>query len=217
MNPPLQAIIFDMDGTMVDNMAVHNRIWIEFLQDLGASVDPAAFHERTAGRTNTEVLRLYLGQGLGADEALRLSEAKEMRYRAYFQAHARPVAGLMDLLGAARQAGYRLGVATAAPPGNVDFLLGCLGLNGFFDAVVNGEEVTRGKPDPEIFLKAAGRLNVPPAACLVFEDTRLGAEAARSAGMRTILLTTTLPAHEARQVPGVLKAVANFHEAMGEI
>lgn len=217
MNPPIQAIIFDMDGTMVDNMAVHNRIWIDYLQDLGAAVDPTVFHERTAGRTNTEVLRMYLGEGLSTAEARQLSEEKEERYRAYFKAHVRPVAGLMDLLRAARQAGYRLGVATSAPSRNVDFLLGCLGLDGFFDAVVHGEEVARGKPDPEIFLKAAERLGVPPAACLVFEDARMGAEAARRAGMRTILLTTTLPAGEAGQVPGVVKAVADFREVLTEI
>ena len=216
MNETIQAIIFDMDGTMVDNMAVHNRIWVEFFAEMGIQLDLAAFNARTAGRTNPEVLRIYLGDDLGAQQLQQLGEEKEVRYRAFFAAHARPVAGLHDLLHAARQAGYRLGVATAAPARNVDFMLGCLHLDNFFDVVVNGEDVTHGKPDPEIFLKAAERLGVSPAACLVFEDARMGVEAAHRAGMRAMLVTTSIPADEAKDIPGVIKVIADFNEVIAD-
>jgi beta-phosphoglucomutase family hydrolase len=212
MKQSIQAIIFDMDGTMLDNMAVHNRIWVEFFAERGIQLDLDAFHERTAGRTNPEVLRIYLGDDLSAEQLQQLGEEKEVRYREYFRAHARPLEGLIDLLHALRQAGCRLGVATAAPPRNVEFTLGCLGLADFFDGVVNGAEVTNGKPDPEIFLKTADRLGVPPGACLVFEDARMGVEAAQRAGMGVIVVTTTIPAQQAREIPGVIKAIADFRE-----
>src|SRR5215208_1920651 len=113
MNETIRAIIFDMDGTMVDNMAVHNRIWVEFFAEMGIELDLAAFNERTAGRTNPEVLRIYLGDAIDPQQLQQLGEEKEVRYRDFFRQHARPVDGLLDLLQTARQAGYRLGVATA--------------------------------------------------------------------------------------------------------
>jgi beta-phosphoglucomutase family hydrolase len=214
MKLDFRAIIFDMDGTMVDNMAVHNRIWIAFFAEMGIELDAGSFHERTAGRTNPEVLRLFLGDDLSAGQLAELGEQKELRYRDYFRQHAQPVAGLRELLNAARQAGVKLGVATAAPPANVAFTLECLGLTGFFDAVVNGQEVQNGKPDPEIFLMTAGRLGVAPKDCLVFEDARMGIEAARRAGMPAMLVTTSILAEEGCQLPGVIGTLSDFIEVL---
>jgi beta-phosphoglucomutase family hydrolase len=209
---PIKAIIFDMDGTMVDNMAVHNRIWIEYLSEIGANPDPATFNDRTAGKTNPEIMRMYVDETFTDEQAIQVGMEKEVRYRKYFCDKVRPMPGLLDLLRAARSASLKLGIATSAPPQNVSFVLGSLGLLDFFDAVVNGEEIANGKPAPDIFLKAADRLNVSPQHCLVFEDARFGVEAARRAGMRAVMVTTGIEKALAQQVPGVWKAINDFTE-----
>jgi beta-phosphoglucomutase family hydrolase len=211
-NDAIQAIIFDMDGTMIDNMPVHNRIWVEYLTEIGAQVDPETFHDRTAGKTNPEIMRMYLGDAHSKEDLAVLGEEKEIRYRKLFLDRVRPMQGLMELLKTARQNGLKLAIATSAPPENVSFVLGSLGLQNFFDAIVNGEEITRSKPEPEIFLKAAERIAIDPAHCLVFEDARYGVEAARRAGMRAIVVTTGMDADAACQIPGVWKAISNFQE-----
>jgi beta-phosphoglucomutase family hydrolase len=211
-NEPIKAIIFDMDGTMVDNMAVHNRIWIEYLLEIGAEPDPATFNDRTAGKTSSEIMRMFIDKTLTDEAAIQLGTEKEVRYRNFFQDKVQPVPGLIDLLRSARTAELKLGVATSAPPANVTFLLGRLGLCDFFDAVVHGEEITNGKPAPDIFLKAADRLNVSPQDCLVFEDARYGVEAAVRAGMRAILVTTGIDKAEAHKIPGVWKAIGDFND-----
>jgi beta-phosphoglucomutase family hydrolase len=213
-----KAIIFDMDGTMVDNMPIHNKIWIEYLTELGAQIDLSTFHDQTAGKTNPEIMRMFLGAEHDPQDLQVLGQEKEIRYRQRFRAQVQPVPGLMDFLQRARAAGVKLGVATSAPAENVTFVLGELGLERFFDAIVNGEEVVNGKPDPEIFLKAAERLGVPSETCLVFEDSRVGIEAARRAGMHAILVTTGIEPRMAHEVPGARKAVENFEAvSLGDI
>jgi beta-phosphoglucomutase family hydrolase len=217
-NHSITALIFDMDGTMVDNMAIHNQTWIDYLAEIGVQADPQTFNDRTAGKTTPDILRLFLGQQLSDAETRAISHEKENRYREQFQRQARPLPGLLDLLHATRRAGLRLGVATSAPPENVAVVLEALGLEGFFDALVHGNEIVRGKPDPEIFLTAAARLQTPPERCLVFEDSRLGIEAARRAGMRAVVITTGIPAGLAREIPGVRKAIGDFtHISVEEI
>jgi beta-phosphoglucomutase family hydrolase len=208
----LSAIIFDMDGTMVDNMPVHNRIWIDYLVELGAKPDPETFHDQTAGKMNTEIMRMFLGDGYSVEELASLGMEKELRYRAQFRGLARPMDGLLDLLESARQRGIKLAVATAAPPENAAFILEQLGVLPYFETVVHGGEISRSKPEPEIFLKAAERLGAPPERCLVFEDARLGVEAARRAGMRAVVVTTGIKPEAACQIPGVWKAIADFRE-----
>ena len=211
-NQPTNAIIFDMDGTMVDNMAIHNQTWLDYLTEVGAQPDPQTFNDRTAGKTTPEIIRLFLGQNLSEAEIRDHSAEKELRYRQGFRLGAKPIPGLKELLQAARSKGIMLGVATSAPPENVRVVLESLDLIDFFDAVVNGEEIKKGKPDPEIFLTAAERLQTPPARCLVFEDSRLGVEAALRAHMHVILITTGIPAEQALEIPGVSKVIADFHQ-----
>lgn len=208
------AFIFDMDGTLVDNMPFHNRVWIDFLTEKGAQVDPETFNDRTAGKTNPEIFRMYLGAQF--EDALLpvYSREKEVRYREAYRPHLQPVHGLLDFLTAARQAGIRLALATSAGQENIDYVLEHLAIAGAFQAVVNGEEVRHGKPDPEIFLEAAKRLGAAPNACLVFEDSRGGIEAARRAGMPAVVITTSMAERQALAIPGVAMAVQDFSQAL---
>ena len=204
------AFIFDMDGTMVDNMAFHNQVWIDFLNEKGAQVDPETFNDRTAGKTNPEIFHMFLGDQFEDALIPAYSREKESRYRETYRQYIQPVRGLLEFLSAAQAAGIRLGLATSAGPENMDYVLRGLNINGAFQAVVNGEEIVRGKPDPEIFLETAKRLGVAPEACLVFEDSRGGIEAARRAGMPAVVITTSMTERQALEIPGAALAVKDF-------
>lgn len=210
---PYAAFIFDMDGTLVDNMAVHNQVWVNFLRENGAQADPETFNDLTAGRTNLEILRMFLGAQFSEALVPQYSKEKEVRYRQLYRPQIRPMNGLVKFLSSARHAGVRLGLATSAGPENIDFVLDGLGIASYFQAIVNGEEIVNGKPDPEIFLEAAKRLDVAPETCLVFEDSRGGIQAGRRAGMAVVAVTTGLTNEQALVIPGVILAVEDFAQA----
>lgn len=207
-----RAFIFDMDGTIVDNMGFHTRSWLEFFSRRGHAVDEAAFFAATAGRTGHEIIGQFLGDGLEHDDVTALINEKEVLYREIYAPHLRAVEGFGALVSAAQAAGIRLAVGTAAPPSNVDFTLDGLGVRELFDTVVGAADVKRGKPEPDVFLLAAERCGADPAHCIVFEDAPLGVEAARRAGMRCIVLTTTLPAEAFSAFDNVICIARDFSE-----
>jgi beta-phosphoglucomutase-like phosphatase (HAD superfamily) len=183
------AFIFDIDGTIIDSMPMHNHAWEVFLARHGHAVDHGDFFARTAGRTATEVMQDFFGD-LPGERMAELVQAKEATYRELFGPVFREVAGFTAFARAARAAGIKLGCATAGDAGNIAFALQHLGLEGFFDAVAGGHEVAHGKPSPDLFLLAARRMHVLPADCVVFEDAPFGIEGARRAGMLAVALTT---------------------------
>jgi beta-phosphoglucomutase family hydrolase len=190
----IRAILFDLDGTLVDNMGFHIDAWIETARALGLSLTPERVMREFAGRRNDEILPQLLGRPVGADELATLAAAKEARYRTLYHAHVAPLPGAGQLLDELAAVGVATAIASAAPPDNRAFLLDELGWQGRFAAVVGAEEVARGKPAPDLFLAAAARLGVAPADTLVFEDAHLGVQAACAAGMRACGITTVEPA-----------------------
>lgn len=203
-----KAFIFDVDGTLVDNMAVHNRIWLDFFVGLGVAVDPQTFHHQTAGRTAPEVIRLMLGNHLSDAEVWQYGEQKEGIYRATYQPHS--VLGLEQFLAQAQAAGVVMAVASAGGRRNIAFVLDSLNIRPYFQAIVSGEDVQNGKPAPDLFLKAADLLGVRPAECLVFEDAWHGVEAARRAGMAAIVLTTSIDPQTIGPESNIMTAVPHF-------
>jgi beta-phosphoglucomutase family hydrolase len=207
-----RAFIFDMDGTIVDNMAFHTRSWVTFFQRRGKDIDADEFFRTTAGRQGKEIIRSHMGEHLLDDEVATLNHEKEAVYRELYEPHRKTVTGFDDLIAQAKQRGVALAVATAAPNANITFTLDGLDLRRHFDAVVGAADVPRGKPHPDVFLKAAESVNAAPADCIVFEDAPLGVEAARRAGMRAVVLTTTLPASAFAHFENVIKIVSDFSE-----
>jgi len=205
-----KAFLFDMDGTLIDNMAVHMQIWVEFLAGMGVKIGLDQFNKFAAGRTNAEILRELVGPHLSEEEIFRLSDQKEELYRAHFGPLMKPAAGLVQFLDSAREAGIPMAVASSAGCDNIHFHLEGLGLGGYFTIQIGSEDVQNGKPDPEIFLKAAERLGVAPGDCLVFEDTPAGLEAAYRAGMSAVALTSTYPRERLALLPAVLRIEADF-------
>jgi beta-phosphoglucomutase family hydrolase len=206
------GLIFDMDGTVVDNMAFHDRAWAGLLGYLGISLDMDVFRRGTAGKTNPEIFRELLGPGLPDAEIAELSDRKESLYRQYYGPHLRAVDGFFELLDRADHAGIPYALATAAGPANIAFTLAGLGLADRLTTVIGAADVKNGKPHPDMFLAAAERMGVAPAGCLVFEDAPAGIEAARRAGMGAVVVTTTVTAAEVADLPHVLRAVATFSE-----
>lgn len=217
MRTPPRAFVFDMDGTIVDNMAYHTDSWISFFERRGHAIDPDAFFRETAGRQGGEIIRSYLGAHLGDDEVALLNHEKEAVYRELYAPHRKTVAGFDALIARARANGVKLAVGTAAPPANVEFTLDGLALRRHFDAIVGATDVARGKPHPDVFLKAAELCGVAAEHCIVFEDAPLGVEAARRAGMRCVVLTTTLPAASFAGFDNVIAIAADFSELKAEL
>ena len=205
-----RAFIFDMDGTIVDNMDFHTRAWITFFERRGTSIDADEFFRTTAGRQGREIIRSYLGETLSDVEVSALNAEKEQVYRELYGPHRKTMDGFDALIALAKADGVALAVATAAPPGNIEFTLDGLDLRRHFDTVVGAADVPRGKPHPDVFLLAAERCGVAPEHCIVFEDAPLGVEAARRAGMRAVVLTTTLPAEAFAEFDNVIHIASDF-------
>jgi beta-phosphoglucomutase len=212
MANPARAFIFDMDGTIVDNMAFHTDSWLEFFARRGHRLDAEAFFRETAGAQGSEILRARLGADITDDEIAVLGEEKESLYRELYQPHLATIDGFDELVALAKARAVPLAVATSAPPANIGFTLDGLDIRKHFDAIAGAADVERGKPHPDVFLKAAERLGIEPGKCIVFEDAPLGVEAARRAGMRAIVLSTTLPAEAFAEYDNVIRIVDDFSE-----
>ncbi len=204
------AFIFDMDGTLVDNMAYHIQSWLALLAEQGHTLTAADFHRHFSGKTNSETLRELLGQELTAAAIGNLSERKEHHYRTLYRPHLQPIPGLIAFLDEATHLGVPMAVATAAGRRNIEFVLGELALTRYFQAIVGADDVENGKPAPDLFLAAADRLHVSPTQCLVFEDAPAGIEAARRAGMNTAVVLTSLTAQAAHTSAHVITAAPDY-------
>mgnify|MGYP000529440870 CR=1 FL=1 len=203
------AIIFDMDGTMVDNMMVHHRGWQKTLAQYGLELTLEEVMATCHGKNVEIIERLFPGR-FSLAERERISFEKESGYRAIFLPELKLVNGLPELLETARETGIPMGIGTAAPKANVDFVLDNLQIRHYFNAVIHADDVESGKPEPEVFFKVADKLGVGYADCLVFEDSPTGAKTARNAGMKAVILTTTHRAEEFAGITSVLRFVPDF-------
>ena len=205
----IQALIFDMDGTMIDSMPSHQRSWVEFARRQGLDIDVADLMRRTTGRTGVECMRELFGQELSTEQAQSHVDEKEAVYRELFAPIFSEIAGFKAFLSKAQARGLAVGVGTAGDRHNQAFAYKHLAL-GQTLPTVGGDEGLPGKPDPAIFLEVARRLGVAPEHCLVFEDAPLGIEAARRAGMRAVGICSTAAPHEL-DGPHVLSRVPDYN------
>jgi beta-phosphoglucomutase len=189
------AVIFDMDGVLVDSYQAHFQSWLALARECGFQFTQRQF-AATFGRTSRDIIACLWGEGLSDRRVAEMDARKEALYRQIISRDFPAMEGARELVLALHQAGFKLAVGSSGPPENVQVTMAGLGLGECFSATVTGREVTRGKPDPQVFLLAAERLAVPPDACAVVEDAPAGVEAARRAGMAAIALTGTAPRHK---------------------
>jgi len=205
------ALIFDMDGTMIDSMPSHKDSWAVFAQRQGLQVDIADLMRRTTGRTGIECMRDLFGQpDMSVEQAMAHVHEKEAVYREIFAPIFAEVAGFKAFFGQAHARGLKLGVGTAGDRHNQAFAYQHLQMPIAPLTTVGGDEGLPGKPEPAIFLEAARRMGVEPAHCIVFEDAPLGIEAARRAGMRAVGIASSHHPDELRG-PHVLAVVPDYH------
>jgi beta-phosphoglucomutase len=203
------AVIFDMDGVLIDSGAHHRAAWRALLDELGVTPGAPDSWRLTIGRPSVEAVPLLLGRAMSAAEAQRLAARKQEHYRRLAAGGPATVRGVVEFVADLAARRVPRAVATSASRRDVEDLLNRAGLRDRFEVVVAAEDVSRGKPDPEVYLRAAGRLGVEPGHCLVFEDAVVGVRAARSAGMRTIGVSTAHTETELRAA-GAERAVEDF-------
>lgn len=207
----IRALIFDMDGTMVDSMPSHTESWAELARRHGLKIDIAELMRRTTGRTGLECIRILFDRDMSDEEALVYVHEKEAAYRQLFAPKFAEVSGFSSFATTARARGLHIGVGTAGDKHNIAFAYAHLALRPLPAVAVGGDEGLPGKPDPAIFLEVARRLGVAPAHCVVFEDAPLGIEAARRAGMHAVGIGS---GHSAAELAGphVLAYARHFTE-----
>lgn len=202
------AFIFDMDGVIVDSTATHTEAWTAYLREYGISAD--SLSTRMLGKHNGELVRDFFGSHpLNEEDVFEHGARKEALYRELIgpTLEEKLVPGITDFL---EQYKHKpMAIATNAEPANVHFVLERAGIARYFQAVVDGSQVSRPKPHPEVFLRAAALLGEAPEACVVFEDSLTGIQAARAAGMRVVGLTTTLT-----NLPNVDFTTRDFRDPM---
>ncbi len=190
------SAIFDMDGVVVDNGEFHYLAWKEFCGNYKIPFFKEKFRTTFFGRINEQILPDLFGSGLTAGDVKKLGDEKEALYRKIYKNEIKPLKGLPAFLNDLKDNSIPIAMATSAPPENVEFVLNCLDLAHYFDFVVDGSMVARGKPDPEIYLKAAHLLGTVPGKCIVFEDSLSGTKAAFGAGAKVVGLSTSLSKEE---------------------
>ncbi|MDB5262269.1 MAG: haloacid dehalogenase superfamily protein [Adhaeribacter sp.] len=200
------AVIFDMDGVIIDSNPYHKEAWLQFAEKHNIELKEEEVGEKIFGKTNTTALRDVFGKEFSPEENMKLGEEKEAIYRELHEKDLVPIPGVRQYLERLKQNGIPMAVATNAPVSNVDFIMERTGLRHYFEVVIDSSSVKNGKPDPEIYLKSAEKLGMPPARCIVMEDSVPGAEAGLRAGMKVIAITTTHSKEELSQTHLVIEA-----------
>lgn len=191
-----KAVLFDMDGVIVDNLPYHVEAWLLFCERNGIPLTKEVFYKELNGMNSKDTFEWFYKREMTRAEVEVLEEEKELLYREFYALHRQPARGLLTFLHELRSKGIKTALATSAGPGNIDFIVDGLGIRDQFDAIIGGAEVTKGKPDSEIYVKAAALVGVSPADCIVIEDSLQGIASGQAAGARVVGITTSHTAEE---------------------
>lgn len=189
------SVIFDLDGVIINNMQFHRDAFRLFCEKHNLVIEEEKFR-KLFGRTNDAILPELFQTSLSEEEIHSLAEEKEQLYRNIYKVHIKPVAGLIDFLESLKRDGIKCAVGTSAPVENIRFTFENLPIKQYFECIIGPDDITHGKPSPEVYLLAAEKMRVNPRDCFVFEDTFSGIAAGVAAGMKVIGLTTTYPGNE---------------------
>jgi beta-phosphoglucomutase len=208
--PLLQAIIWDLDGVIIDSSEQHRRSWQQLAAETGVLFTDEDFWA-TFGRSNAAIIPLFWGSHLPPEQVASLADRKEVHFRALLRDNLRPLPGAIELMRAAHAAGLKQSLASSAPMENITVIIDGLGVRQWLDAIVSGDRLPHGKPAPDIFLLAAESLGIAPAHCLVIEDAPAGVAAAKAAGMRCLAVTNSHAAATLNAADRIVDSLAGVH------
>lgn len=191
-----KAVIFDLDGTLIDNNEFHLKTWKQYLVEEGIDISDENYNAYINGRTNKDAIEYIYGRKMTDEEAMEFALEKEALYRKIYRPFIKPVAGLIPFLEILHKLNIPIGMATSGIQVNIDFMFEHIPIKKYFKVIVNSSHIKNGKPHPEIYLKTASLLNISPANCLVFEDAAVGIRSAKTAGMKVVAIDTTQPHNE---------------------
>ena len=208
-----KAFLFDLNGTMIDDMQYHIHAWYNILNSLGANISMEKMKEECYGKNHELLERTFPGR-FSEEEKNEMSYAKEREYQAEFKPHLKLLPGLDKFLQEAHDAGIKMAIGSAAIMFNIDFVLDNLHIRHYFQALVSADDVSKSKPDPETYLICADHLQVSPDDCIVFEDGPRGVESALNAGMKCVVLTILHEEHEFPFHPNILGFAKDFNDVL---
>jgi beta-phosphoglucomutase family hydrolase len=207
-----KAFLFDLNGTMIDDMHYHLKVWHRIVTELGATLTEAEVKKEMYGKNQDLLIRVF-GEGKFTEEEMEeISIRKEKLYQEIYKPDLSLIPGLFEFLGKARKKDILMAIGSAAIPFNINFVLDNLNLHNYFKAIVSATDVSKSKPHPETYLKAAKLIGVDPEECVVFEDAPKGVEAALNAGMKCITITTMHEEHEFAAYPNILLFVKDYND-----
>jgi len=204
-----KGVIFDLDGVLVDTSQFHKQSWFDLAKKEGFDITEKFFYS-TFGMQNYQIIPLLAGQDLPAEDINRLSEWKEKRYRELIAGKLTLLEGAKELLEDLKSNAFLLGIGTSTPRVNLSFMLEHIHIGDNFDAFVTGEDVSKGKPDPDTFLKAAEKLSLPPNRCIVVEDAVQGVEAGKAAKMAVVAVATTRNRDDLKEADLIVDSLAEL-------
>ena len=208
MKPENCAAVFDMDGVLADTEQAHYESWQAIARRYGIEISWEKFHE-TFGQPNRQIIPQFFDEDIATEDVDRIDREKEAAFRAIVGDAVRPLPGARELVNGLDEEGFRLAIGSSGPIENIEAIAKALGLRERFEAVVGAQDVEKGKPAPDVFLKAADRLGVPPERCVVIEDVPAGVQAALAAGMKCIAVTNT---HDAQALDAADRVVESLEE-----
>jgi len=200
-----KAFLFDLNGTMINDMEYHLQVWYDVLvNELGSTLTLEGVRSNMYGKNDELFVRVFGPDKFTKPQMDEIAHRKEVKYQELYKPHLRLIDGLPEFLQQTRAAGIKMAIGSAAIPFNIDFVLDNLNIRPYFSAIVSADDVVESKPHPEVFLKAAHLLGADPASCIVFEDAPKGVEAAARAGMKSVAITTLHAPHEFKGLGNIL-------------
>ena len=205
------AFLFDLNGTMIDDMGFHLEVWNEIVNvDYKAGITREEVKKNMYGKNEDLLFRIFGKEKFTREQLDDISIEKERRYQKLYRPHLDLISGLFDFLEKAKKHDIKMAIGSAAIPFNINFVLDNLNIRHYFGAIVSAEDVVKSKPDPETFTKGADILGIDYASCVVFEDAPKGVEAARNAGMKCVVLTTMHEEKEFSDFDNVVMFVRDY-------
>ena len=206
-----KAFLFDMNGTMINDMQYHISAWHRILNEVGANITMAKMKEECYGKNHELIERILPGR-FTETEKDTMSLEKERQYQQDFQPHLKLINGLERFLKESHEEGMKMGIGSAAIRLNIDFVLDGLHIREYFDAIVSADDVSHSKPDPETWLRCAEILGISATDCIVFEDSPKGAESALNAGMKCTVITNLHNKEEFSSYKNVIRFIHDFND-----